>query len=90
MAFTPPVPESLADLQVAYALVESLPNIDFVQTLCMSGDMPTDQIFFHDFDAIFRNTTKPTVINVMERPFTVLLLEMTAAASGGEDELRQR
>ncbi len=63
----------------------ALPNIDFVQTLCMSGDMPTDQIFFHDFDAIFRNTTKPTVINILERPFTQLLLEMAAAASGGEE-----
>ena len=52
----------------------ALGNIDFVQTICMSGDMPTDQIFFHDFDAIFRNTTKPTVLNILERPFTQLLL----------------
>ena len=39
---------------------QALSNIDFVQTLCMSADKPTDVIFFHDFDAIFRNTTKPT------------------------------
>lgn len=68
----------------------ALPNIDFVQTLCMSGDYPTDIIFFHDFDAIFRNTTKPTVINILERPFTQRLLAMTAAASGGEDVLREK
>jgi trimethylamine--corrinoid protein Co-methyltransferase len=68
----------------------ALPNIDFVQTLCMSGDYPTDVIFFHDFDAIYRNTTKPTVINVLERPFTRKLLEMTAAASGGESVLREK
>jgi trimethylamine--corrinoid protein Co-methyltransferase len=55
----------------------------------MSGDMPTGQIFFHDFDAIFRNTSKPTVINILDRRFTALLLGMTAAASGGEDELRR-
>lgn len=69
---------------------QALPNIDFVQTLCMSGDKPTSQTFYHDFDAIFRNTTKPTVINILERPFTARLLEMTAAASGGEDALRQK
>lgn len=69
---------------------QALPNIDFVQTLCMSADKPTNHVFFHDFDAIFRNTTKPTVINILERPFTAHLLEMTAAASGGEDELRQK
>ena len=66
----------------------ALSHIDFVQTICMSGDMPTDTIFFHDFDAIFRNTTKPTVLNILERPFTQHLLEMAAAASGGESALR--
>jgi len=68
----------------------ALPNIDFVQTLCMSGDMPAGEIFYHDFDAIFRNTTKPTVLNILERPFTQHLLEMTAAASGGESVLREK
>lgn len=83
----PPIKE---DMVLSTRVGHALPNVDFVQTLCMSADKPTDQIFFHDFDAIFRNTTKPTVINVLERPFTVRLLEMTAAASGGEDALRQR
>ena len=69
---------------------QALANIDFVQTLCMSGDQPTNEIFFHDFDAIFRNTTKPTVINVLERPFTQHLLAMAAAASGGENALREK
>ncbi len=79
-----------ADMIASTRVGHALPNIDFVQTLCMSGDYPTDIIFFHDFDAIFRNTTKPTVINILERPFTVHLLDMTAAASGGETALRER
>jgi trimethylamine--corrinoid protein Co-methyltransferase len=79
-----------ADMVLSTRVGHALPNIDFVQTLCMSGDMPTNHIFFHDFDAIFRNTTKPTVINILERPFTAHLLAMTAAASGGEDDLRQK
>jgi trimethylamine--corrinoid protein Co-methyltransferase len=78
------------DMVSSTRLGHALANIDFVQTLCMSGDMPTNQVFFHDFDAIFRNTTKPSVINILERPFTESLLEMTAAASGGEDILRQK
>ncbi len=67
---------------------QALANISFVQTLCMAGDMPTGHTFFHDFDAIFRNTTKPTVLNILERPFTQSLLGMAAAASGGEAALR--
>lgn len=77
------------DMVTSTRLGQALPNIDFVQTLCMAGDYPTGQIFFHDFDAIFRNTSKPTVINILERPFTQHLLEMAAAASGGEAALRQ-
>jgi trimethylamine---corrinoid protein Co-methyltransferase len=69
---------------------QALDNIDFVQTLCMSADQPTNHVFFYDFDAIFRNTTKPTVLNILERPFTQQLLSMAAAASGGEDALRQK
>lgn len=79
-----------ADMVNCTRVGHALPNIDFVQTLCMSGDQPTNEIFFHDFDAIFRNTTKPTVINILERPFTQNLIELTAAASGGESALREK
>jgi trimethylamine--corrinoid protein Co-methyltransferase len=78
------------DMVTSTRVGHALQNIDFVQTLCMSGDMPTNTIFFHDFDAIFRNTTKPSVITILERPFTRHLLELTAAASGGESVLRER
>jgi trimethylamine---corrinoid protein Co-methyltransferase len=78
-----------ADMVNNTRIGQGLANIDFVQTLCMSGDMPTHEIFFHDFDAIFRNTTKPTVLNILERPFTQRLIEMAAAVSGGENELRE-
>jgi trimethylamine--corrinoid protein Co-methyltransferase len=78
------------DMVHSTRLGHALPQIDFVQALCMSADHPADHVFFHDFDTIFRNTTKPTVINILDRPFTNLVLEMTAAASGGEDQLRQR
>jgi trimethylamine--corrinoid protein Co-methyltransferase len=77
--------DMVASTRVGHALA----NIDFVQTICMSGDMPTGQVFFHDFDAIFRNTSKPTVLNILDRPFSELLLGMAAAASGGEEELRE-
>jgi trimethylamine--corrinoid protein Co-methyltransferase len=79
-----------ADMIACTRVGHALPNIDFVQTLCMSGDKPTGEIFFHDFDAIFRNTTKPSVINILERPFTQDLIELTAAASGGESALHEK
>jgi trimethylamine--corrinoid protein Co-methyltransferase len=77
------------DMVASTRIGHALANIDFVQTICMSGDKPTGQVFFHDFDAIFRNTTKPTVINILDRHFSRLLLDMAASASGGEEELRE-
>jgi trimethylamine--corrinoid protein Co-methyltransferase len=77
------------DMVSSTRLGHALANIDFVQTICMSGDKPTGQIFFHDFDAVFRNTSKPTVINILDRSFSELLLDMAAAASGGEEALRE-
>jgi trimethylamine--corrinoid protein Co-methyltransferase len=80
-----------ADMVMSTRLGHAMPNIDIVQALCMSGDVtPSDVIFYHDYDAILRNTTKPGVISLLERPFTVHCLELVAAASGGEEELRQR
>lgn len=69
---------------------QALEHIDFVMTLCSSGDVPKEHTFFHDYDAIFRNTTKPIVISVVGRKETQAILEMAAAACGGEGEFRRR
>lgn len=68
----------------------SLTNVDFIMTLCSAGDVPKDVAFFHEYDAVFRNTTKPIVISVVGRRHTRMILELAAAACGGETELRKR
>ena len=58
------------DMVTSTRIGHAMPNIDVVQALCMSGDItPSDVIFYHDYDAILRNTTKPGVISVLQRPF---------------------
>jgi len=79
-----------ADMVAGTRLAEALPNIDFVMAMCSSGDVPADKVFFHDTDAILRNTTKPTHISVVGRRATRQCLEMVAAASGGETAFRRR
>jgi trimethylamine--corrinoid protein Co-methyltransferase len=79
-----------ADMVAVTRVGQALPHIDFVMTLCSSGDMPPDQVFIHDYDAIFRNTTKPVVFSVLGRRSTATLIEMAAAACGGEREMRRR
>jgi trimethylamine--corrinoid protein Co-methyltransferase len=71
-------------------LGQALPNIDFVMTMCSSGDYPKQQVLLHDYDAIFRNTTKPVVYSVVGQEETTTILKMAAAACGGEAAFRER
>ena len=64
--------------------------MDFVLSLCSAGDMPKDEIFLHEYDALMRNTTKPVVYSAPGRFFAEKFIEMACAASGGEAAFRQR
>lgn len=79
-----------ADMVNCTRLGNALANVDFVMTLCSAGDVPKELAFFHEYDAIFRNTTKPIVVSVVGRRHTAMILEMAAAACGGESALRAR
>ena len=65
-------------------------NIDFVMALCSAGDAPKDQVFLHEYDAIFRNTTKPVLYTAPGAFYSQKFLEMAIAASGGEEAFRER
>ncbi len=78
------------DMIRATRLAQALPNVDFVMALCSAGDAPPGENFIHEYDAIFRNTTKPVVVSALGREYMQTFLEMAAAVSGGEAELRRR
>jgi trimethylamine--corrinoid protein Co-methyltransferase len=69
---------------------QQLANIDFIMTLCTSGDVPVAQAFYHDLATILRNTSKPVVFTMLDRPYARKIIEMAAAAAGSEEELRER
>ena len=79
-----------ADVVACTRVAHVLPNMDFVMTLCQSGDQPVNHIFFHDTDAIVRNTSKPIRYSVLGRRHAVKTIEIVAAACGGETEFRRR
>ena len=78
------------DMVQATRVAQALPNVDFVMALCSARDAPAGENFIHEYDAIFRNTTKPVVVSSLGRQYTRNFLEMAAAVSGGEDNLRER
>lgn len=79
-----------ADMVNCTRLGERLENVDFILSLCSAGDVPKDEIFLHEYDAILRNTTKPVVYSAPGRFFAAKFIEMACAASGGEEAFRQR
>jgi trimethylamine:corrinoid methyltransferase-like protein len=78
------------DMVRATRVAQALENVDFVMALCSAGDTSPGENFIHEYDAIFRNTTKPVVVSALGRQYMQLFLEMAAAVSGGEAELRRR
>lgn len=83
-------PPTKADMVACTRVGQALPHVDFVMALCSAGDVPGDVMFLHEYDAIFRNTTKPVLYTSPGRWFTAKFIEMAAAACGGEAQFRQR
>lgn len=79
-----------ADMENCTRLGERLENVDFVMALCSAGDVPKDEIFLHEYDALIRNTTKPVVYSAPGRFFAAKFIQMACAASGGEEAFRRR
>jgi len=85
-----PRPPTKADMVACTRVGQCLSHIDFVMALCSAGDVPGDQVFLHEYDAIFRNTTKPVLYTAPGERYANAFLQMAAAACGGESELRRR
>ncbi len=79
-----------ADMIACTRVGEALKNIDFVMTLCTSGDVPVDQAFFYDLHAILKHTTKPIGFTLLGRRYTQHMLAMLSAARGGNEAARER
>lgn len=85
-----PRPPTKQDMVNCTRVGHAARHIDFVMALCSAGDYPGDQVFLQEYDAIFRNTTKPVLYTSPGRWYTSKFIEMAAAASGGETAFRQR
>jgi trimethylamine--corrinoid protein Co-methyltransferase len=79
-----------SDMESCTRVGQNLKNIDFIMTLCTSGDVPVGQAFYYDLATILRNTTKPVVFTMLDRRYAQSIIEMGSAAAGGEAAFRQR
>lgn len=85
-----PRPPTKEDMVRCTRLGDRLDNVDFILSLCSSGDMPAETMYLHDYDAIMRNTVKPVIYTAPGRELAERMIEMACAVSGGEDAFRTR
>lgn len=79
----------LSDVADCIRLCDGLPNIDFVMSVGIPRDVPTERYFRYQFAAMIRNTTKPIVVVCDNLADMEAIAAMAAAAAGGMDVLSE-
>jgi trimethylamine--corrinoid protein Co-methyltransferase len=78
------------DVADATRLGDAIPNMDFIMSIAGAYDVPYEVEYLHGWDAILNNTVKPIVFAAPGAFNMRQVLEMGAAISGGEAELRKK
>lgn len=76
------------DVSDAVRVCDALPQIDFVMSVGIPRDVPTQTYYRHQFATMLRATTKPIVFVCNDKADIEAIHAMTAAAAGGADHLR--
>lgn len=79
----------LADVADCIRVCDALPEIGFVMSVGIPRDVPPQRYFRHQFAAMIRHTTKPTVFVCNDLADIEAITAMAAAVAGGMDALAQ-
>lgn len=83
-------PSVLQDVINAARVADQCENIDFVASLALPGDVPTNIMYIACVKAQLENTSKPIFFTAAGKEDLAAIIEMAAAVAGGEDALRQK
>ncbi len=78
------------DIINAAAIMENLPNFDFVMSYAIPGDVEAARGCLHQFAALTLHTAKPVIFTALSEEHTRTIIEMAAAAAGSYDNLRAK
>lgn len=79
-----------SDVPTVAAVVDSLPNIDFCESLGTVGDVHHDLGALYEFAGMFANTTKPIVAWSYDRFDSAEIHQIAVAEAGGQRAFEQR
>ncbi|MBC8503576.1 MAG: trimethylamine methyltransferase family protein [Anaerolineales bacterium] len=82
-------PGKLQDIVDGIHVCDALPNIDFVMSLNIAGDVPQEYADIYQMQAMLKNTSKPIMFVTTEFDGCVKAVEMAELVAGGADALRR-
>ena len=82
-------PGRLQDIQEGIRVVDALPNIDFLMSLNLAGDMDQEYADLYQMQAMLSNSTKPILFVTTEFHGCVHAIEMAEIVAGGAEALRR-
>ncbi len=77
------------DVERIALLCDALPNMDFIMSMGVAGDVPEHVPFVYEFADMMAGSSKPIVFTASDEPDMADIYEMAAAVVGGESELQQ-
>ncbi|MBN1314619.1 MAG: trimethylamine methyltransferase family protein [Anaerolineales bacterium] len=82
-------PVKKVDVEKGMWICDALPNIDFVMSMGLVSDVPVKTSDRHQYEAMLLNTVKPIIFTAHDLAGIRDIVEMSAIAVGGMDELRK-
>jgi trimethylamine--corrinoid protein Co-methyltransferase len=78
------------DIEIFARLCDALPNIDFILSMGIASDVPTQSADLHHFQAMAYNTSKPILFTVVESENMPHVVDFASDIAGGATALQQR
>lgn len=79
----------LNDIVEGIQVCDALPNIDFVMSLNIAGDVPQEHADIYQMQAMLENTSKPIMFVTTEFDGCVQAVKMAEIVAGGPEALRR-
>jgi len=77
-----------ADVERIARLCDALPNMDFIMSMGIAGDVPEQSPFVYEFADMVAGSSKPICFTANDERDMADIYEMAAAVAGGEEALR--
>jgi len=81
---------TLEDVRRFSVLADALPNIDFIMSMALPHDVPTQIADLYQLQVMTANSIKPIMFTSPDNQNTAELIQIASIIAGGEGKLRQK